>query len=138
MMRDLWRLTRRTPLSLFTSAVALGYTALLVEVLVFAALDPRGSFSFRGSFVLSGVVSVPAVIVALVYALRASLRLRQPAWNVLLQLGLSERRIRGYLLRENALIALAGLLGGIIVLAPVWWCFSGPSTLPIGRWDRNR
>ena len=121
MMRDLWRLTRRTPLSLFTSAVALGYTALLVEVLVFAALDPRGSFSFRGSFVLSGVVSVPAVIVALVYALRASLRLRQPAWNVLLQLGLSERRIRGYLLRENALIALAGLLGGIIVLQPVWW-----------------
>lgn len=121
MMRDLWRLTRRTPLSLFTSAVALGYTALLVEVLVFAALDPRGSFSFRGSFVLSGVVSVPAVIVALVYALRSSLRLRQPAWNVLLQLGLSERRIRGYLLRENALIVLAGLLGGIIVLQPVWW-----------------
>ncbi|MGL5406436.1 MAG: hypothetical protein ACRDAX_06580 [Propionibacteriaceae bacterium] len=120
MNSNLRQLSIRMPLSLVSSGVGIGFCALLVELLVAAVAGSSGSRDFRGSMLISGIISVPAIFLSLVFALRQSFRLRQPAWDVVENLGLAERKIRSYLLLENLVLAALGLVLGAVLLQPTW------------------
>lgn len=121
MIRELRLVSRRTPLSLFTAGAAIGFFAVLTELIAFLAFQPDTTPRFRFAMIGTGLYSLPAVVIVLAFALRTGVRLRQSAWNVLLNLGCSERAIRKFLFREHLMLAILGLAIGALLIHPVWW-----------------